>query len=88
MAGDYDAIVIGSGFGGGAAACRMAEAGMHVAILERGRRWCPGLLTGCGRPRVPRRSVFVAEGLTGCRARCTFESKADAGRLPGFSQHR
>ncbi len=35
----YDAIVIGSGFGGGAAACRMAEAGMDVAILERGRRW-------------------------------------------------
>lgn len=35
----YDAIVIGSGFGGGAAACRMAEAGMEVAILERGRRW-------------------------------------------------
>lgn len=35
----YDAIVIGSGFGGGAAACRMAEAGMRVAILERGRRW-------------------------------------------------
>lgn len=35
----YDAIVIGSGFGGGAAACRMAEAEMDVAILERGRRW-------------------------------------------------
>ncbi|MBJ7470857.1 MAG: GMC family oxidoreductase [Solirubrobacteraceae bacterium] len=35
----YDAIVIGSGFGGGAAACRMAEAGMDVAVLERGRRW-------------------------------------------------
>ena len=35
----FDAIVIGSGFGGAIMACRMAEAGMSVLVLERGRRW-------------------------------------------------
>src|SRR5208283_310859 len=36
---DFDAIVIGSGFGGAIAACRLAEKGYKVLILERGRRW-------------------------------------------------
>lgn len=35
----WDAIVIGSGFGGAVTACRMAEGGMNVLVLERGRRW-------------------------------------------------
>ena len=37
-----DAIVIGSGFGGAVTACRLAEAGYRVLVLERGRRWRPG----------------------------------------------
>jgi cholesterol oxidase len=35
----FDAVVIGSGFGGAVVACRLAEAGYGVAVLERGRRW-------------------------------------------------
>ncbi len=37
----FDAIVIGSGFGGAVAACRLSRKGMRVLILERGRRWRP-----------------------------------------------
>ncbi|MDX1385727.1 MAG: GMC family oxidoreductase N-terminal domain-containing protein, partial [Thermoanaerobaculia bacterium] len=40
MAG-YDTIVIGSGFGGSVMACRLAEKGDRVLVLERGRRWTP-----------------------------------------------
>lgn len=38
----YDAVVIGSGFGGAVSACRLAQAGLDVAILERGRRYPAG----------------------------------------------
>lgn len=36
---DFDAIVIGSGFGGAVTACRLSQAKVKVAIVERGRRW-------------------------------------------------
>jgi cholesterol oxidase len=41
MSEKFDAIVIGSGFGGSIVACRLAEKGMRVLVLERGRRWTP-----------------------------------------------
>jgi len=35
---DYDAIVVGSGFGGSVTAFRAAEKGYRVAVMESGRR--------------------------------------------------
>jgi cholesterol oxidase len=46
---DFDAIVIGSGFGGSVVTDRLAEAGMRVCLLERGRAYPPGTF-----PRTPR----------------------------------
>jgi cholesterol oxidase len=39
---DYDAVVVGSGFGGSVTAFRLADAGLHVAVLERGKPYAPG----------------------------------------------
>jgi cholesterol oxidase len=41
MSRQFDVIVIGSGFGGAITARRLAEKGMRVLVLERGRRWDP-----------------------------------------------
>lgn len=38
----FDAVIIGSGFGGSINALRIAQAGRSVLVLERGRRYLPG----------------------------------------------
>ena len=35
----FDVVVIGSGFGGAAVACRLAQTGQTVAVLERGKEY-------------------------------------------------
>lgn len=44
----FDAVVAGSGFGGSVMAFRLAEAGLRVCLLERGRSFAPGAF-----PRAP-----------------------------------
>lgn len=38
----FDAVIVGSGFGGSINALRLAQAGKSVLVLERGRRYQPG----------------------------------------------
>ena len=38
----FDVVIIGSGFGGSVMAYRLAEAGMRVCVLERGKEYPPG----------------------------------------------
>ncbi|MBM2821901.1 MAG: FAD-dependent oxidoreductase [Thermoleophilia bacterium] len=45
----FDAVVVGSGFGGSVSAYRLAEAGKRVCLLERGKAYPPGSF-----PRIPR----------------------------------
>jgi cholesterol oxidase len=45
----FDAVVVGSGFGGSVSAFRLAEAGMSVCVLERGKAYPPDSF-----PRSPR----------------------------------
>ena len=46
---DFDAIVVGSGFGGAVMTYRLAEAGLRVCLLERGKAFPPNSF-----PRAPR----------------------------------
>lgn len=61
---DFDAIVVGSGFGGSVLTYQLARAGMKVCLLERGKTYPPGTF-----PRSPWRmkSNFwdPSEGLHG-----------------------
>ncbi|MEO6417967.1 MAG: GMC family oxidoreductase N-terminal domain-containing protein, partial [Polyangiaceae bacterium] len=42
MRGDYDVVIVGSGYGGAVCASRLARAGKRVCVLERGRELLPG----------------------------------------------
>ncbi len=72
VASDYDVIVIGSGFGGAITACRLAQAGRSVCVLEKGRRW--------NRVDFPRGPGEVAQSTI------SSGNRQDAGR--GFIEYR
>jgi cholesterol oxidase len=46
----FDAVIVGSGFGGSVTAYKLAEAGLSVCVLERGKAYPPGEF-----PRAPHR---------------------------------
>jgi cholesterol oxidase len=48
MGNEFDAVIIGSGFGGSVMAYRLAEAGLKVCLLERGKPYPPNSF-----PRAP-----------------------------------
>jgi cholesterol oxidase len=67
----WDAIVVGSGFGGAVVAYRLAEAGRSVLLLERGKAWPPTSFPRS--PRELRRNFWdPSEGLHGLFDAWTF----------------
>jgi cholesterol oxidase len=57
---EFDVVVVGSGFGGSVTACRLAEQGRSVLVLERGQPFPPGAF-----PRTPqeiRRAFWDPDG--------------------------
>ena len=63
MKSEYDVVVVGSGYGAGLAASRMARAGKTVAVIELGRERQRTLLLGFiifdpGEPDLERRRLI------------------------------
>ncbi len=65
MKGEYDVVVVGSGYGGGIAASRLARAGRQVCLLERGREWLPGDFPRTLEETVPETQVKTKTGTEG-----------------------
>ena len=64
----YSVIVVGSGYGGGITASRIARAGIDVCILERGREYIPGEYPNTQAEVLRETQVDLPEGHIGSRA--------------------
>ena len=60
----YTVVVIGSGYGGGIAASRLARAGQHVCVLERGKEFQPGEYPDTSLEFLSESQVHLPDGTT------------------------
>ena len=63
----YTAVVIGSGYGGGIAASRLARAGQQVAVLEHGKEFLPGEYPDTELEALPEVQVRLPDQVIGLR---------------------
>ena len=81
----FDAVIVGSGFGGSVMACRLAEAGLRICLLERGKAYPPGSF-----PRSPYHMWDnfwdPSEGLYGLFHFWTFRHLSALVARPSFSE--
>ena len=61
----YAVVVVGSGYGGGIAASRMARAGRQVCVLERGKEFQPGEYPNSLRTALPEFQADLPHGHVG-----------------------
>jgi cholesterol oxidase len=60
-------VVVGSGYGGGIAACRLARAGQRVLVLERGKEWRAGNFPDTALETAPETQIDGPDGRRGPR---------------------
>jgi cholesterol oxidase len=60
--GQYNAVVIGSGYGAAIAASRLARAGQEVCVLERGREFQPGEYPSRSTEALPEIQLRLPDG--------------------------
>lgn len=64
----YEVVVVGSGYGGGIAASRLARAGFRVCVLERGKEWPIGSFPETEGEALEQVQLQTPDGLMGSRS--------------------